>query len=148
VPEFIRVDAASIEAVQRYLREEADPRVTLGAPWLAPGSLGNVVCSVARASAVTLGSIVFLERSVAARLNTHLPAFQALGALFVHEAMHLWQWRRDGSAGFIAKYLYFYLYRLFMGRVFTRRGRDRAYRAIPAEVEAFEIESRWCQRHG
>lgn len=81
------------------------------------------------ADAWTLGRLVLIRRRAwdPARMSTQL--------LLAHELVHVAQWREDGPFLFLARYLAAYV----KGRI---RGlsHDAAYRAIPAETEAFEIQ--------
>lgn len=70
-------------------------------------------------AATTLGPLIFLrDRDVDP-------------GLLAHEAVHVWQWRRDGAVRFPLRYLGDYL----AGRL-RGLGHDAAYRAIGYEVEA------------
>jgi hypothetical protein len=149
MPELVRVDAPSLDALEAFLRAEADPSASLGLVWLAAGHAGALVARVAGASAITLGQLVCLSQEHAALLRQRPQgALEALGPLLVHEAVHVWQWRRDGFAWFPLKYLYYYFTTLYQLRSFDRRTRDEAYRRIPAEQEAFAFEARWQQIDG
>ena len=73
-----------------------------------------------RAAGITLGSLVIVRRGLAD--DEHL---------LRHELVHVRQWRRYGSVGFLVRYLGSYLvWRL------RRKGHDGAYRRIPLEIEA------------
>jgi hypothetical protein len=72
------------------------------------------------ASAITIGSFVFVRRDAAA--DHHL---------LRHEAVHVEQWRTLGFVGFLARYLTAYLHWRLRGY-----GHWAAYRRIPLEVEA------------
>lgn len=69
---------------------------------------------------MTLGRLI----SVRARHSTD-------GRLLRHELVHVRQWRELGVAGFLVRYLGFYLRWRLRGY-----GHDGAYRRIPLEVEA------------
>jgi hypothetical protein len=53
------------------------------------------------------------------------------GPLIIHELMHVEQWRRHGTIGFLRRYLGDYLRNRFAGA-----GHHAAYEAIAAEAEA------------
>lgn len=57
-------------------------------------------------------------------------------ALVAHELVHVAQWSRRGRAGFLVSYLGAYLRARMRGL-----GHWAAYREIPAEVEAYDIEA-------
>jgi hypothetical protein len=77
-------------------------------------------------SAMTFGRHVLVRRD---RLGD--------AALLHHELVHVRQWREQGVAGFLARYLAAYL----RGRL-RGLGHWDAYRAIPAEREAREAAGR------
>lgn len=81
------------------------------------------------ADAWTLGRLVLV------RIRAWDPARVSSQLLLAHELVHVAQWREDGPVLFLARYLAAYA----KGRM---RGlsHDTAYRAIPAEIEAFEIQ--------
>lgn len=81
-----------------------------------------------RASAMTLGSRVFVARSVLAGDPV------VLGRLLVHECCHVRQWRQAGALRFVFRYLTDYL----RGRVAGLDHRD-SYRAIRYEAEARQL---------
>ncbi|MDQ3945835.1 MAG: DUF4157 domain-containing protein [Actinomycetota bacterium] len=84
-------------------------------PWLAPGT-----------AAMTLGRVILLRRG-------HV----ADPALLAHELVHVRQWRELGAARFLWRYLGSYA----RGRA-AGLGHQRAYEAIPLEVEARELTGR------
>jgi hypothetical protein len=159
VAQFVRLDEESRAAVEAFLTRATGAPARLGRVWLAPGLLGRYVTWVARAAAVTLGPVVFLRRGTLPGCRTALeasgggrPHLDRLGALLVHECVHVWQYRRTGTVRFLAKYVYSYCTniavlsrRTVRRRVTWPRRIDEAYRRIPYEVEAFEIEKRWLQ---
>lgn len=81
-----------------------------------------------RASAITLGSKVFIRREF----------FDDDGQvpldLVAHEVAHVVQFARDG----LLRFFYYYL-RDYMGGLFRGLGDSAAYRAIPYEVEARRV---------
>jgi len=84
-------------------------------PWLTPG-----------VAAMTLGRMILLRRD-----------HRGDEALLAHELVHVRQWRELGAARFLRRYLGAYL----RGRV-AGLGHQRAYEAIPLEVEARELAGR------
>jgi len=84
-------------------------------PWLTPG-----------VAAMTLGRVIFLRRGHAAD-----------EALLAHELVHVRQWRELGAARFLWRYLGAYA-----GGRAAGLGHQRAYEAIPLEVEARELAGR------
>ncbi|HEV7861693.1 MAG TPA: DUF4157 domain-containing protein [Acidimicrobiia bacterium] len=83
--------------------------------WLTPG-----------VAAMTIGRMILLRREHAGD-----------EALLAHELVHVRQWRELGSARFLWRYLASYT----RGRA-AGLGHQRAYEAIPLEVEARELAGR------
>jgi hypothetical protein len=148
VAELVRVDDASLTAVEAFLSEASGRRVRLGAVWLAAGEAGAAVAAAARASAVTLGPVVCLDRDLgrAVRSAGGRDALGRLGGLLVHECVHVWQYARDGSPSFLVGYLFSYFSSLSKLRAVDASSRLQAYLSIPAEVEARDYERRWLAR--
>lgn len=147
--ELVRVDASSLAEIEAFLREELAERVTLGDVRLAVGRTGAAIAAVACASAVTLGSVVCLaEDRSRALVNAPEGArtLDVLGSLLVHECVHVWQYRRTGTPRFLSAYCFSYLSSIRTVRRVDLESRASAYRAIPAEREAFRIEARWRSR--
>jgi hypothetical protein len=84
-------------------------------PWLTPG-----------VAAMTLGPVILLRRG-----HGHDEA------LLAHELVHVRQWRELGAARFLGRYLVAYA----RGRA-AGLGHQRAYEAIPLEVEARRLAGR------
>ena len=84
-------------------------------PWLTPG-----------VAAMTLGSVILLRRGHGGDES-----------LLAHELVHVRQWRQLGAARFLWRYLGAY----GRGRA-AGLGHQRAYEAIPLEVEARELAGR------
>jgi hypothetical protein len=84
-------------------------------PWLTPG-----------VGAMTVGRLILLRRDCAGD-----------EALVAHELVHVRQWRELGAARFLGRYLAAYA----RGRA-AGLGHQRAYEAIPLEVEARELAGR------
>jgi hypothetical protein len=82
-------------------------------------------------SAMALGTRVYVQ---AASLNGDPTD---LGALIVHELVHVRQWEQLGVMRFLWRYLTGYL----KGR-FSGLSHQEAYRTIPIEVEAREVANR------
>ena len=152
--ELVRCDGASIRSVEAFLSAASGEPVELGELWLAAGPIGRIVAGAASASGVTLGRVVFLSGPAARRLGpdssggTLAPgqALGRLGPLFVHEAVHVWQFRREGAARFLLRYVTHFVTRYVRTE---GRGPSRwaaAYEAIPYEREAFGLEARWLRR--
>ena len=146
MPELVRLDESSLARIEAFFAEVAGAPVRIGPVWLATGRLGGLLAGVARASGITLDRVICLDRDVAARLRGGIPALDALGALLVHECVHVWQYQRDGRVLFLANYLLSYFNSLYALGSLATRCRDRAYLAIPAEAEARELERRWRDR--
>ena len=87
----------------------------LDVPWLTPG-----------VAAMTLGRVILLRRD---HRNDR--------ALLAHELVHVRQWRELGAARFLWRYLGAYA----RGRR-AGLGHQRAYEAIPLEVEARQLAGR------
>jgi hypothetical protein len=75
---------------------------------------------------MTLGRVILLRRDHAGDT-----------ALLAHELVHVRQWRELGGARFLWRYLGAY----FQGRA-AGLGHQRAYEAIPLEVEARTLTGR------
>jgi hypothetical protein len=84
-------------------------------PWLTPG-----------VAAMTLGRVILLRRD-----------HRVDEALLAHELVHVRQWRELGVTRFLWRYLSAYS----RGRA-AGLGHQRAYEAIPLEVEARELAGR------
>jgi hypothetical protein len=83
------------------------------------------------AAGMTIGRFVFLLRD---------DARDGSSQLLAHELWHVQQYRRQGYLPFSARYLWHY------GHGIVRlRSHKRAYRAIPAEAEAYEAAARWAK---
>jgi len=142
-----RADARSVSRVEGFLREQTGEAVVLDPVHLATGLLGNTVAALARARAITLGPLICVRRS------EHEPqkspevraALERFGSLFVHECVHVWQYRRDGAMPFLRHYMRAYFSGIWIAGSIRRAGRQRAYLAIPAEIEAFRLEQVWQQ---
>jgi hypothetical protein len=91
-------DAESLAVVEAFLREATGEPVTLGSVRLASGRSGQIVATVARARAITLGSwICFAGRTAGPHPKLEVQsALEQFGALFIHECVHVWQYRRVG----------------------------------------------------
>ena len=61
--------------------------------------------------------------------------------LLCHELVHVRQWRTEGRAGFLARYIGDYVRNRLMGL-----GHGVAYRAIGFEAEAFDVSERTDRR--
>lgn len=120
-----------VSRVRRLTTAELDafahlPR-TLGAgvrvvrvPRLGPGTAG-----------MTLGRFVLLARDERS---------DGTSALLAHELVHVRQWHELGVLRFLWRYLSAYVRNLV-----RLRNHDRAYRAIPLEVEAYGFAYAWAQ---
>ncbi|HEX7095373.1 MAG TPA: DUF4157 domain-containing protein [Acidimicrobiales bacterium] len=83
------------------------------------------------ASGMTIGRFVFLLRD---------DRRDGTSRLLAHELVHVWQYRRYGYLLFSARYLWHY------ARGLVRlRSHKRAYRAIPAEAEAYALAEEWAR---
>jgi hypothetical protein len=71
------------------------------------------------ASGITVGNLVIVRKGKASEY------------LLRHELVHVRQWRRFGTVGFLARYLGAYA----LGRL-RRKGHHGAYLRIPLEIEA------------
>lgn len=86
----------------------------------------DVPCLTPGVAAMTLGRVILLRRDHADDL-----------ALVAHELVHVRQWRELGVARFLWRYLGAYL----RGRL-AGLSHQRAYEAIPLEVEARHLAGR------
>jgi hypothetical protein len=142
--ELIAVDAATLAEVEAFLARATGHDVRLGRVRLAAGPIGAVVARLARASGITFGSVICLESRLGARVRERGGApLDVLGSLLVHECTHVWQYRRDGWVRFLANYLRSYFTNLLELHSLGRSARSDAYRAIPAEREAYGVEFAW-----
>jgi hypothetical protein len=140
------LDDDSRGRIEAFLTEQAGAPVRLGPIWLAAGHVGASLAAVARASGITFGGLICLDRSLARRLETETSALDALGALLVHECVHVWQYRRESAPVFLGKYLFSYFTKLYEIGSVRCAARQTAYLSIAAEREAREIERRWSER--
>lgn len=98
------------------------------------GEIDGVAATIAyaalktRASGITLGNRVFIRREYFSD-EGEIPL-----DLLAHEVAHVVQFMRDGTLGFLARYLRDYV--LGVGRGLGDQG---AYLAIPYEVEARQV---------
>jgi hypothetical protein len=92
--------------------------VWLGGP-VPPGTAG-----------ITLGCLVIVSKAAAGS--------DGLNKLLAHELVHVDQWRRAGTIGFLSRYLSSYVRLRLRGY-----GHWASYRRIP-----FEVEARWATRNG
>ncbi len=84
---------------------------------------------------ITLGRFVFVT-----------PGYDnadGASSLLAHELVHVEQWKRLGTLGFLRQYLSSYVSGLRAGL-----SPHQAYRAIPLERQAREQTSRWAQQAG
>ena len=83
------------------------------------------------AAGMTIGRFVFVLRD---------DVRDGSSQLLAHELVHVEQYRRQGYLPFSARYLWHY------GHGIVRlRSHRRAYRAIPAEVEAYDAAAIWVK---
>ena len=83
------------------------------------------------AAGMTIGRFVFLLRD---------DARDGSSQLLAHELVHVQQYRRQGYLTFSARYLWHY------GHGIVRlRNHKKAYRAIPAETEAYAAAAAWAK---
>lgn len=101
---------------------------------LLRGRLADFACRCLGAGAFVVGRTIVLARD-SERCLVHYPAQGAL--LLLHEAVHVRQYAACGTLYFLASYATAYVRGRFAGLT-----HDQAYRAIPAEAEAFAIEAR------
>lgn len=144
---FERADAGSVASVEKFLRASTGEPVVLGTVYLASGWLGHAVATVARARALTLGPCVFFARTESrphpsSQVHTALERYRAL---FVHECVHVWQYRREGHVAFLRQYLKSYFSGIRKRRSVRREARHSAYASIPFEMEAFRLEREWLE---
>lgn len=147
MPGFERADAESIAVVERFLRRATGEPVALGTVWIAYGRLGRTVASVARARAITFGPLICFAKAAdlpdaAHEVQTALERFESL---FVHECVHVLQYRRRGWTLFLRQYLKSYFSGIWAQGSIRRRARHSAYVAIPLEQEAFRLELAWSE---
>lgn len=142
--ELVAVDTRSLEVVEAFLADVAGRPLTLGRVWLSVGPVGWVVTSVSRASAVTIGRVIFLSRKQSREFDGD--AVGRLGPLLVHECVHVWQYQENGFYGFMRKYLQCYFNELKTASSLRRSARRAAYFAIPFEAEAYYVEALWRDR--
>lgn len=83
------------------------------------------------ASGMTIGRFVFLLRD---------DRRDGTSKLLAHELVHVRQYRQQGYLLFSARYLWHYARGLL-----RLRSHRRAYRAIPAEIEAYAAAEAWSR---
>ncbi|HEV3365630.1 MAG TPA: DUF4157 domain-containing protein [Acidimicrobiia bacterium] len=93
---------------------------------VARARIVDVPCLTPGVAAMTLGRIILLRRDHADDT-----------ALLAHELVHVRQWRELGAARFLWRYVSAYV----RGRA-AGLSHQRAYEAIPLEVEARELAGR------
>lgn len=147
MPALERADAESIAVIERFLCRATGEPVALGSVWVADGRLGRTVAGVARARAITFGSLICFAGSpdqprAAREVQTVLERFESL---IVHECVHVWQYRREGWVLFLRQYLKSYFSGILVQGSIRRRARHSAYFAIPLEQEAFRLEQAWIE---
>jgi hypothetical protein len=106
-------------------------RIEVDFPLVPPADVArarivDVPCLPPGVAAMTLGRVILLRRD-----HRHDEA------LLAHELVHVRQWRELGPAVFLWRYLGAYA----RGRA-AGLGHQRAYEAIPLEVEARELAGR------
>jgi len=144
---FERADAGSVASVEEFLRASTGEPVVLGNVYLASGRLGRAVATIARARAITLGPCVFFAGTdsgphPSSQVHSALERYRAL---FVHECVHVWQYRREGHAAFLRQYLKSYFSGIKKRGSVRREARHSAYASIPFEMEAFRLEQEWLE---
>jgi hypothetical protein len=115
---------------QAWLEDQLGP---VGQVNLWDGPLVDLACRLMGAGALTLRSSIWCSASASAAVARWDPWARAL---LVHEAVHVLQYRRQGTVRFLFDYCCGYL----AGRL-RGLGHDAAYRALPAEREAFAAEA-------
>lgn len=100
---------------------------------LITGRVPEFLCRALGAGAFVVGRRILLSRDGERCLVEH-PRHGAL--LLLHEAVHVRQYAASGTLRFLGSYLAAYL----RGR-FSGLDHNNAYRAIPAEREAFAVEA-------
>jgi hypothetical protein len=153
VAELVRADAESVREVETFLAGELAEPVALPGVWLAVGPYGRTLARLSRASAVTLGNVIHLSPAAVEVLGAAGPdglrpgqALATLGALFVHECTHVWQYRRQTAARFLRSYLLSYYNNISLLSAFSRSARHAAYLSIPLEEEAYRMGEAWARR--
>lgn len=147
MPGFARADAESIADIEQFLCRATGEPVALGTVWIADGLLGRTVARVARARAITFGSLIFFAEGpdrprAEPEVQTSLERFESL---LVHECVHVWQYRREGWMFFLRQYLKSYFSGIWVRGSMSRLARHAAYVAIPLEQEAFLLELSWSE---
>lgn len=150
LPGVERADPESIAAVEAFLAKASGGPVELGCVLTATGLLGRYVAAIARARAITLGPLI----CVASRPKIPHPlpevetALERYNSLFVHECVHVWQYRREGALNFLRQYLKSYFSGIWVRGSVDRNARLSSYLAIPYESEAFRLEREWEKSNG
>lgn len=99
---------------------------------LADGRFADGICRLVGAAALVLGRTVLVTPAAA----QWIAAWDDAGRrLLLHEAVHVRQYHRHGMVAFLGRYFAAYL----RGRL-AGLGHHAAYRAIPFEREAFDLE--------
>ena len=114
-----RLSAAEVGAYDLVPPTIAQRARVLRVPVLAPGSSG-----------MTLGRWILLR---------HDDRRDGTSKLLAHELVHVRQWRELGVLLFLWQYLSSYFTNLV-----RLRGHRQAYRAIPLEVEAYDLADEWA----
>lgn len=123
---------------QSWLEHQLGP---VGELVLCEGLIPDWVCRLMGAGAVTLRSWIWCSAPAALGIACWSVSARAL---LVHEAVHVLQYQRQGTLAFLLEYSRGYL----VGRL-RGLGHDQAYRALPAEREAFAAEAAvWSSAEG
>jgi hypothetical protein len=115
------LDVAELDAYDIVPRAVAARARVVVAPILPPGAGG-----------MTLGRWILLRRD---------DLVDGTSTLIAHELVHARQWQELGIGRFLWRYLSAYARNLA-----RMRRHDAAYRAIPLEVEAYELAADWARR--
>jgi hypothetical protein len=118
-PRVRRLTETEVDRYDLVPRRVARRAVLVRVPLLPPGALG-----------MTSGRFVLLRRD---------EPFDGSSQLIAHELVHVRQFADAGRLLFVVRYLAAYAVNLF-----RLRDHHRAYRAIPAEREAYTAAATWA----
>lgn len=147
-PPSLKIIDAHLDTCFPELRrpgQPALPPIVVSGGWLA-----WYLTWVARADGITFGRYIFLRPRIFRQFLATGRVLDTLGPLVVHEATHVWQYRRDGILPFLVTYVGAYLRNLTRSGlwwVLSAHTRHQAYLAIPYEVQARHAEAMWHVFH-
>jgi hypothetical protein len=131
------------ELIEKFLRDRFNlPTLKLSPISIYHGRFAHCLTKTFHIGAITFGRRIFvapelMERDRDGRLCVP-------GWLIAHEATHVWQYQREGFAGFLISYLKGYWRALRIEKNWNGEARMKAYLAIKEECDARESETAYA----